>query len=125
MTTNEDQLQEARNTVAKDTTDLAEELYLQANSRFGHHQWVTAPTPIKRDWIYRAAAVQRDARALLDIEQARLESEARAQAKIAAVDTYRASIATTIPAHRLDTRQNGFLDGWDAALAWVEEQASK
>lgn len=44
------------------------------------------------------------------------------QAKYAAVDAYRASIVTTVPAHRLDTRQNGFLDGWDAAVAYMKGQ---
>lgn len=47
------------------------------------------------------------------------------EAKYTACDAYRAQIAGTVPAHRLDTRQNGFLDGWDAALAWAAEQASK
>lgn len=42
--------------------------------------------------------------------------------KMAAVDAYRASIVTTVPAHRLDTRQNGFLDGWDAAMAYIKAE---
>lgn len=48
--------------------------------------------------------------------------EAALNAKLDAVVAYRASIVGTVPAHRLDTRQSGFLDGWDAALAWVAQQ---
>lgn len=44
------------------------------------------------------------------------------RAKMAQVDAYRARIAGTIPAHRLDTRMTGFLDGWDAALRYLKEQ---
>lgn len=78
-------------------------------------EWWNAPTDIKRAYMIRACQIN-DARRRVERE------EAAARVKMTAVDAYRASIVSTVPAHRLDTRQNGFLDGWDAAMAWVAQQ---
>lgn len=105
-------LAEARKLVDKDVVDLARELL--ATAAHPGESWET--TADRRDWIIQAAGAQREAQLVLDIEQARLASLARRQAKGDAVDAYRAAITTTIPAHRIETRINGFKDGWDAAM---------
>lgn len=125
MTTTETALTAARKLVALDTTDLAEELYLQANPGFGHHQWVTAPREVKRNWILSADQHQRHAQAVLDAEQAHQDEEALRRTKGDAVDAYRAAITTTIPAHRIETRINGFKDGWDAAMLALRGEDTK
>lgn len=91
---------------------LAAELY---EAETPGREWWNAPTDIKREYLIRACQTN-------DLQRKRDRMEADLRVKQTAVDAYRASIAGTVPAHRLDTRQNGFLDGWDAALAWVAQQ---
>lgn len=94
--------------------DVAKQLHLTTG---GSIAWEDLDPDVRRDFLIRACQIvnqrQTDAR----------EEEAR-RVKYAAADAYRVSIAGTVPAHRLDTRQNGFLDGWDAALAHAAQQAS-
>lgn len=78
-------------------------------------EWRNLPYGLRQEYIH-AAGLQIDREA-----QAAAEVEAR-RVKLAQVDAYRARIAGTIPAHRLDTRMSGFLDGWDAAMRYMQEQ---
>lgn len=95
----------------EDDTEMAVRLYEEATGQ----KWENAEKTTRRSYIIEAC--------MINNERDRLEREAAAgQAKQIAVDAYRASIVGTVPAHRLDTRQNGFLDGWDAALAWAAQQ---
>lgn len=91
--------------------DLAMQLHISTGSRIA---WEDLDPEVRRDFLIQACRVNNQ-RVREDRE------EAAARAKLAAVDAYRVSIVGTIPAHRLDTRLSGFLDGWDAALA---QQAS-
>lgn len=93
----------------------AQELHQASGSTL---EWRNLTTDEKTELVRRAAALSQDRR----------EQEAKAVAnrtKFDAVDAYRAKIAGTVPAHRLDTRQGGFLDGWDAAMAHIEAERAK
>lgn len=125
MITNSTKLDEARKLLARDTAEVAEDLFMADNPDNSHYRWITADRPTLRNWILTAAAHKREAQQVLDEEQARVSDDIRRQAKYDACDKYRTKISGTVPAHRLDTRQNGFLDGWDAALAWAAGEASK
>lgn len=114
-------LAEARKLVDKDVVDLARELLATA-ARPGE-SWET--TADRRGWIIEAAGRQREAQLVLDIEQARLDEEAAKRVKGDAVDAYRAQITTTIPAHRIETRINGFKDGWEAAMLALRGEDTK
>lgn len=114
-------LAEARKLLDKDVVDLARELLATA-ARPGE-SWET--TADRRDWIIQAARAQREAQLVLDIEQARLDEEAAKRVKGDAVDAYRAQITTTIPAHRIETRINGFKDGWEAAMLALRGEDTK
>lgn len=98
-------------------TAYHEDALLAANmfEEDGNGQWRNATLDEKRDYLIRACHIN-DAR-----RREEREAEAR-RVKLAQVDAYRARIAGTIPAHRLDTRMNGFMDGWDAAMRHMQEQ---
>lgn len=95
-----------------DDATLAAELY---EAETPGQEWWNAPTDIKREYLLRACQTN-------DIQRRQEREDADLRVKQTAVDAYRASIVSTVPAHRLATRQNGFIDGWDAALAWVAQQ---
>lgn len=89
----------------------------QANHAASDHtvEWKNLPSALRQEYVGEAG------RQLDEEAQVTTEAEAR-RTKLAQVDAYRARIAGTIPAHRLDTRMSGFLDGWDAAMRYMQEQ---
>lgn len=115
-------LAQARKTVATDTVQLAAQLFEEANPGAS---WRDAEQPTLRNWILTAASHQRDAQLVLDIEQAILDEAAQQRTKGDAVDAYRATITSRIPAHRIETRINGFKDGWEAAMLALRGEDTK
>lgn len=96
------------------TVDRARQLFEDAQPT-NVTEWRNLP------YDQRGAFIELAAKQLHEEAQAAAEVEAR-RVKLAQVDAYRARIAGTIPAHRLDTRMTGFLDGWDAAMRYMQEQ---
>lgn len=92
--------------------DLAISMHDDADTGY---DWKNLTSDEKVELIRQASAINQDRR-----EQE--AAEAALKVKYAAVDAYRVEIAGTVPAHRLDTRQRGFLDGWEAAMAHIEAE---
>lgn len=95
-----------------DDAALAAELYEQETPG---GEWRNTPTHVKREYLIRAMGINNDKR-----REAR-EREA-AIALIAAVNAYRVSLPPEVSGRWVFTRQIGFQDGWEAALAWVAQQ---
>lgn len=93
---------------------LAAELYVAATGK----RWSEAPSHERRPYLIEACMTNDKLR-----RQATEQAEARVKGD--AVDAYRAQITTTIPAHRIETRINGFKDGWEAAMLALRGEDTK
>lgn len=94
-----------------DDAALAAELYEQETAQ----GWPPASADTKREYLLRAMAVN-------NAKQREAREDADAVVRITAANAYRASLPPEVSGRWVNTRQIGFLDGWDAAIAWVASQ---
>lgn len=120
----ETQLHEARKLLDGSTHETAEMLFKVENPD-ANLFFRDVPSPTRRDYILRACKLEQEARGVLMEELEYQDAQAAIRAKGDAVDAYRALITTTIPAHRIETRINGFKDGWDAAVLAFKGEDTK